>query len=236
MADLIMGMLGPFLIHGNGLQGVEQGRSDKIQFNPIDWRMVTPIFFDDQDPNSAIVGWKIREGANSRETSSDGTMHLKWWSPLGQLGISPLEQVRQSILSDDMANRWANSNLAQGARPSGVVELAPEFVGLDPTEKQTLLDSARTDLRLAYGGPDNAGKLPVLPPGLTWKDAKNYKASTEVNADQLWMPMNNLKPINTPVPPPKSTSVPGATASTEPAAPDATSAGKIERTNGVVHT
>jgi len=195
MAELVTNMLGPLLVHGNDLMGFEQGRSDAIRFESLDWRKILPVRADEADPCSAIVGWKIREGDDYRQLSSDKVMHLMWWSPLGDLGISPLEQVRMTILGEDAANRWAYSNLAQGARPNGVVELDSEFVGLDPADRQAMLDNARDDLRNAYAGPDNAGKLPVLPPGLKWTDAKPTTAVEQELIQQRMVHRNEVAAI-----------------------------------------
>ena len=186
MAGLVTSLLGPLLVHGNGLTDVQEGASGRIQFDPIDWRCVTPLRFDDSDPNADIVGWKIRRGQDEYQRSADNVQHLRWWSPLGQIGVSPLEQVRTSVLSDEMAARWGANNIASAWRPNGVVELSDEFLGLEPAQRQVLLDQARDDLRAAYGGPNNAGKVPVLPPGLKWADTNQTTAvEAELIASRL---------------------------------------------------
>lgn len=176
MAELIQALLGPLFVHGNDLIDVVEGAGGQIRFEPMDWRCVAPIRMDPNDPNAEILGWKVHEPADVYERSADTVMHLKWWSPLGQVGVSPLEQVRSTITADSAAVEWTINNLAQSARPAGVVETSAEFLGLEPVERQTLLNQLRDDMRNAFGGPRNAGKLPVLPPGLTWAAASHTTA------------------------------------------------------------
>jgi HK97 family phage portal protein len=176
MFQLVTGMLGPLLVHGNGLTDVHEGAGGKLRFDLVDWRCVNPLRLDDNDPNAEILGWKIKRGNDSEERSSDTVMHLRSWSPLGPMGISPLEQIRASVLSEEASVKWALNQLRNGVRPSGVVEVSDEFLGFDPAQRGVMLDNAREDLRDAYSGEVNAGKLPLLPPGLKWVNAEQTTA------------------------------------------------------------
>jgi HK97 family phage portal protein len=176
MADLTMALLGPLLVHGNDLTDVQDGAGDRLRFDPLDWRTVIPIRLDENDPDSEIQGWRIWRGATRDERSADTVMHLKWWSPLGQIGISPLEQVRSSVLSDTAAIEWAMNSLANGFKPTGVVELDEYFLGRDPAERQVVLDNARKDMVRAYGGPLGAGTIPVFPAGVKLNAVKQTTA------------------------------------------------------------
>lgn len=179
MADLVTGILGPLWVHGNSITDVQSGAGDKLQFEAIDWRTICPLRFDDTDPNGEIVGWRINHPSGGTDDRSATTvMHLRWWSPLGQLGISPLRQLGSTLTAETAAIEWTITNLANAARPSGLVKASDGWLGLDKTERQTLLNQARDDLRKAYGGPRNAGKLPVLPPGLEWT-AVNHTTAVE---------------------------------------------------------
>lgn len=177
-AALVMAMFGPLWVHGNGLTDVQSGARDRIRFEPLDWRTVKAIRLDRDDPWSPIAGWEVwsPSGRVRDVRSSDTVMHLAWWSPLGRLGVSPLRQLRATITAEAAALDWNLANLAQAARPSGVVEVDEKFLGLDPAERQVLLDQARTDMREAFSGPHRAGVLPVLPPGLTWSTTTHTTA------------------------------------------------------------
>jgi HK97 family phage portal protein len=90
--------------------------------------------------------------------------------------VSPLRQLGVTIAAEEAARQWGLINLLQSARPSGVVQATDQWLGMDKEERQTLLTQTRDDLRKAYAGPENAGKLPVLPPGLEWKTAEQTTA------------------------------------------------------------
>lgn len=181
-ADLVMGMLGPLLVHGNTPMGVEDGARGKLRFDPHDWRCVEPIRFDNEDPNSEIVGWKIaRTEGSPTIKSADNVMHLRWWSPLGKLGVSPLYQLRNTLTAESAAIDWTLNSLKHGVRPNGVVEMSDEVLGLEQDQRRIVYERAVEDWK-KYQGSENAGKVPILPPGMTWSDGK---ASTAVEAELI---------------------------------------------------
>jgi HK97 family phage portal protein len=184
--DLVMGMLGPLCVHGNGLTNVEEGAGGKLRFETLDWRTVSPIRFDDTDPNGEILGWKIFEPSTTDRTrSADTVMHLRWWSPLGNIGISPLRQLHSTIVAEAEAVTWTINNLKRSARPDGVVELSDEALALGADDRRLLYDMAVEDLG-KYAGSRNAGRLPVLPPGLKWTTAAHTTAvEAELMAQRL---------------------------------------------------
>ena len=186
MYELITALLGPLLVHGNSLLDVDEGNS-RLGFTPLDWRTVSPITVDDEDPNADIVGWKIYDSkGRARERSADTVMHLKWWSPLGQLGISPLRQIRSSLEAEATAVDWTINNLRNGARPSGMVEMDEAVLSLDAEQRRELYERAITDMRDAYGGELNAGQLAVIPPGFKWTTADYTTAvEAEIMAQRL---------------------------------------------------
>jgi HK97 family phage portal protein len=176
MAHLIMALLGPLCVHGNGLTDVHEGARGALRFEEVDWRTVVPIRFDNEDPNAEILGWKVHEPKATHERSADTVMHLSWWSPLGKLGISPLQQLRSTVTADAAAVDWTINNLKQAARPHGVVQMTEEALDLDGAKRRELYETSVRDLRAAYGGEQNAGKLPVMPPGFEWKTANHTTA------------------------------------------------------------
>lgn len=177
-ADLVTSILGPLWVHGNGLTDVLSGAGDAIRFDPLDWRTIKPIRLDRDDPYSDVAGWEVwsHSGRVRDVRSSDTVLHLAWWSPLGRLGVSPLRQLRATITAEAAALDWNLTNLANAARPSGVVEVDDSWLGLERDERQTLLDQTRSDMREAFSGPAKAGLLPVLPPGLKWSTAEHTTA------------------------------------------------------------
>jgi len=164
-ADLTMSMLGPMLVHGNDLTGIEQGARDVIRFEPFDWRSVWPI----KAFEKRIAGWDVYEDGQKRTVPADTTIHLAWWSPLGPLGVSPLQQLGVTLSIEDAAQRYQRSLFKRGARPPSAITADKEFLALDRTERDALIKGLREDVDDIYGGPDNAGKPAVLPPGLDWK-------------------------------------------------------------------
>lgn len=177
-AELISSLLGPMLVHGNSLMDIEQGALGRLRFGRVDWRQVLAIREDPNDPFSPIRGWEIHDPTGGKRTrSADDLMHIRWWSPLSNLGVSPLRQLRSTLTTESAALDWTMSNLANGARPDGVVEMDDQWLSdFKPEQRQQLLDQTRADLREAHSGPQRAGMLPVLPPGLTWKDSDRTTA------------------------------------------------------------
>lgn len=176
MADLIMALLGPLCVHGNDLVDVESGAGDAIRFKPLDWRFVSPIRLDETNPNDEILGWKYFASDDDDTLSSRTVMHTRWWSPLGQLGVSPLQQLGATIALERAAVEWQLNTLDQSVRPSGVVEVSDEALKLPRIERQQVYDDAVDNLRKNYGGRQNAGKLPVMPPGMSWETSATTTA------------------------------------------------------------
>jgi len=177
MAALVTALLGPLFVHGNGLTDVQEGAGGRIRFEPVDWRTVKPIRLVHTDVNAEIVGWEVhRPEAGPDHRSADTVMHLKWWSPLGRLGISPLRQLRSTLTAEAAALDWNMNHLYNAARPSGVIEIDKEFLGIEKEKRQALLDQLAADVREAYSGPRNAGRVPLLPPGLHWETTPHTTA------------------------------------------------------------
>ncbi len=164
--------LGSLLVHGNGVLEVDVSASG-LSFTPHDWRRTRAIMADKRDPWSPVVGWQITTpGGVRREVAAGDVCHFGWWSPLGRLGVSPLQQLGVTLRGEERAREWSEKSLLNAAYPSGVVQLSKEFVGIEPEARQQLVAETTRTVRSIYAGAANARKLAVLPPGVEWQDIK----------------------------------------------------------------
>lgn len=157
-AQLVTSFLGSELIHGNGLLRALSGARGRIEFEPIDWRVAKPI----KGLAGRIAGWKVTQDSQVEEVPADQVLHLAWWSPLGPLGISPLQQLGTTISIEDAAQGYQRAYLKNFARPPSQVQM-PDGVVLD---KETR-DEIRADLAAVAG--DHTGRPALMPGGLEWK-------------------------------------------------------------------
>lgn len=175
-ANLIMSLLGPLLVHGNALNWIDQGARNQIRFEPFDYRTASPIKLFEK----VISGWTISEDDSQRTVPADQMLHLAWWSPLGPLGVSPLQQLGVTLSIENAAQRYQQSLFKNGARPPSAIEASEHFLGLDRDDRELLLTQLREDVDDIYGGPDNAGKPALLPPGLEWKPVGHTAVEAEL--------------------------------------------------------
>jgi HK97 family phage portal protein len=176
-ARFIQAMLGPLLVHGNTVIEVEKVAGEDW-LKPWDWRNVSPL-----GPQSGyeLVGWHYEEeGVEGRNVSTDKVIHVAWWSPMGPLGVSPLEQLGTTVKIEDAAQRYQASMFQHGARPPSAITASEEFLTLESHDRQTLIDNLRQDVDEIYAGPDQAGKPAVLPPGLDWKQVGHSAVEAEL--------------------------------------------------------
>jgi len=96
-------------------------------------------------------------------------LHLRLFNPLNDwYGMSPLEAASAAI---DQHNAVAGHNLAlmqNGGRPSGAFVIKPGPHGQTLSEEQR--QSLRSDLRAAYEGARNAGRIIMLEGDFEWRE------------------------------------------------------------------
>jgi HK97 family phage portal protein len=167
--NFVEAQLGPFLVHGNGVTEIEEGAKGALRFLPVDWRFTLPLM----PWRDVIGGWRVdRDNPEvTRDLPVDQVLHVASWSPLGPLGVSPLEQLGVTIGIDDAAMRHQRSTLANGARVGAAIEASESFLGLKPDERKEMMDNLRSDITDLYAGPENSARPALLPPGLVWKAA-----------------------------------------------------------------
>lgn len=96
-------------------------------------------------------------------------LHIKFFNPLNDWhGMGPLEAAAQSI---DQHNAVGSHNLAllqNGGRPSGAFIVKPNAYSAPLTDRQR--DSLNRDLRQAYEGATNAGRVLFLEGDFDWRE------------------------------------------------------------------
>lgn len=166
-AQLTMALLGSLSVHGNSVMPVEDGAGGRLRFTASDYRFARPIM----PWRDTISGWDfdVDDPRIISTAGADKVLHVAWWSPLGPLGVSPLQQLGVTLNIEDAAQRHQKAMLQNAARPPSAITTAKEFLGLTPEERSPLLAQLRGDIEALYAGPDNAGRPALLPPGLEWK-------------------------------------------------------------------
>ncbi|CAO5678744.1 MAG: hypothetical protein NEHIOOID_00971 [Holosporales bacterium] len=96
-------------------------------------------------------------------------LHIKFFNPLNDYqGMGPLQAAASSI---DQHNAVGNHNLAllqNGGRPSGAFIVRPNPHGVPLTDRQR--ESLSKDLRQAYEGATNAGRVLFLEGDFDWRE------------------------------------------------------------------
>ncbi len=93
-------------------------------------------------------------------------LHLKLFNPLNDwYGLSPLQVASRAIDQHNEMSKHNVSILQNGGRPSGCL-IVKNSENLTPEQREQL----RIDVREAYAGTANSGKIMLLEGGLEWKE------------------------------------------------------------------
>ncbi|WP_313231132.1 phage portal protein [Sphingobium yanoikuyae] len=147
------------LLTGNGLaEIIRAGNGQLSGLRYIPWGMVTVA-----ELASGRLAYDVNDGrGNMRRLLAGEVIHLRDRTDDGKIGLSRLSRAADAVNAVDLANRHARTFLANGAAPSGVIEVPGAM-----TQDQ------RTNLRNAFqgrhGGADKAGSTLVLDGGMTWR-------------------------------------------------------------------
>lgn len=177
-AELVLSLLGQMEIHGSGPAKVRSGAYDALQFELVDWRTLSAA----RDRDGRIRGWMQHFGGHSDPVPilHDELMLPKWWSPLDELGISPLQQLGTTLKIEDAAQRHQVATLKNSARPPSAITIDKDVLPKDAAERRTALKHMRTDMTDLYVGPDNGGRPVMLPPGTDWKPVGHSAVEAEL--------------------------------------------------------
>ncbi len=95
-------------------------------------------------------------------------LHIKLNSRNGYIGMSPISQSAQTITTAISGDTHANSLLANGARPAGVLSTENSF-GDDDEEADASIQRLKRQWEELYKGPKNSGKTAVLEFGMKYQ-------------------------------------------------------------------
>lgn len=147
------------LLTGNGLaEIIRAGNGQLAGLAYIPWGMVTVA-----ELSSGRLAYDVSDGrGNTRRLLAGEVIHLRDRTDDGKIGVSRLSRASSAVEAVDLANRHARTFLANGASPSGVLEVAGV---LKPEQRVALREAFQND----HGGARKAGSTLVLDGGMTWK-------------------------------------------------------------------
>jgi len=147
------------LLTGNGLaEIIRAGNGQLAGLAYIPWGMVTVA-----ELSSGRLAYDVADGrGHVRRLLAGEVIHLRDRTDDGRIGVSRLSRASSAVEAVDLANRHARAFLANGAAPSGVIEVPG---AMKPDQRTSLRESFQN----RHGGAGNAGSTLVLDGGMTWK-------------------------------------------------------------------
>lgn len=168
-AQLVMALFGPMLIHGNSVTVIDDSHflDGVIGLTPEDWRYSQPLM----PWRGELDGFRFNVDTPKKtyERPIGKVLHIAEWSPIGPIGTSPLMQLGTTLTVEDAAHRFQVAAMRHGGRPPSAITMDETIIGKKPGERRQIMKQVRADIADLYGGPENAGRPALLPPGLDWK-------------------------------------------------------------------
>jgi HK97 family phage portal protein len=144
---------GNAFVHCNNVSELHCLRTDRIQINP-------------NKTKTAVDSYTYCVDLSKFSIEKEDMLHLKFFNPLNDwYGFSPLQAASQAI---DQYNEMSKHNLSilqNGGRPSGCL-VAKNTENLTHEQRMQL----RSDIREAYAGTSNSGRIMLLEGGLEWRE------------------------------------------------------------------
>lgn len=128
-----------------------------VELWPLPWQYMSTHV----GGNQGVDLFEYNGPAGRKFFHPDDVVYFEWWSPAGEQGTSPFEQLRLTLALEEAGRRYAVSSFANGVRPSGALKIPRT---LEPHEKEEL----RAEIQLMNGGPDAAFRLALLDGGMEW--------------------------------------------------------------------
>ncbi len=156
--DFLEHFVASTLLTGNGLAVIlRNGNGQLAGFRYVPWGMVTVA-----ELSSGRLAYDVSDGrGNTRRYLEGEVLHLRDRTDDGKIGRSRLSRAADTVTGVQAANTHANSFLANGASPSGVIEVP---AALGPEQRARL----REAFQERHGGAGKAGSTLILDGGMKW--------------------------------------------------------------------
>nr|WP_246605092.1 phage portal protein [Aquisediminimonas sediminicola] len=160
--DFLEHFIASSLLTGNGLAEIVRGDTGQLSgFRHIPWSFVTV-----SELSSGRLAYDVSDGKGRTRRLLEGeVLHLRDRTDDGIIGRSRLSRAAETVAGVQAANQHASFFLANGASPSGVIEV-PQAMGAAQRER------VRDAFTYLHAGAQNAGRTLILDGGMTWKPSQ----------------------------------------------------------------
>ncbi|MGB6185142.1 MAG: phage portal protein [Sphingopyxis granuli] len=157
--DFLEHWIASAVLTGNGLAVIERGRNGQLAgFRYVPWGMATV-----SELSSGRLAYDVSDGRGHTHRYLEGEVaHLRDRTDDGKIGRSRLSRAADTVTGVQAANSHANAFLANGAAPSGWIEVPGT---MRPEQRTSLRDTFQS----GHGGAGNAGKTLILDGGMKWQ-------------------------------------------------------------------